>query len=106
MIPSISCCIGRRLLAALIFFFVFAPAAFASYQTITNDAFYLTTAGTSTPIYAQSGGISKFGNTYYWYGIQFAGMSAYYKSPTAANASSNTTFVAVNCYSSPDMINW
>jgi autotransporter-associated beta strand protein len=82
------------------------PAAFASYQTITNDAFYLTTAGTGTPIYAQGGGISKFGNTYYWYGVQYSGMSTYYKSPTSANASANTGFVAINCYSSTDMAHW
>ena len=83
-----------------------APAAFGSYQTVTNDAFYLTTAGTSTPIYTQGGGISKFGNTYYWYGIQYKGMATYYANPTAANANANTTFVAINCYTSTDMVHW
>jgi autotransporter-associated beta strand protein len=83
-----------------------APAALGSYQTITNDTFYLTTAGASTPIYAQGGGISKFGNTYYWYGIQYAGAATYYKTPTAANATANTTFVAINCYSSTDLAHW
>jgi autotransporter-associated beta strand protein len=98
---------GRHwLFGWIIVFVLWTTAAFASYQTITNDKFYLTTAGTSTPIYAQSGGISKFGNTYYWYGMQFAGMSTYYANPTSANATANTKFVAVNCYSSPDMVNW
>jgi autotransporter-associated beta strand protein len=96
----------RLLLLALAAVFFTPTAARASYQTITNDAFYLTTAGTSTPIYAQGGGISKFGNTYYWYGIQYAGMATYYNSPTSANASANTKFVAVNCYSSTDMVHW
>jgi autotransporter-associated beta strand protein len=96
---------SRRAVILLALFFC-ASAAYGSYQTITNDAFYLTTAGTSTPIYAQGGGISKFGNTYYWYGMQYAGMATYYKNPTTANADANTTFVAINCYTSTDFVHW
>jgi hypothetical protein len=96
--------LGHLFAPLLLAFGLWAPAALASFQTITNDAFYLTTTG--TPIYTQGGGISKFGNTYYWYGIQYKGMATYYASPTAANASANTTFVAINCYSSPDMVHW
>ena len=78
--------------------------AFGSYQNITNDAFYMTTG--TTPIYTQGGGISKFGNTYYWYGIQYAQMATYYASPTAANADGSSKFTAINCYSSTDMVHW
>jgi autotransporter-associated beta strand protein len=104
MNPLLRAGMSCRLFAGILIFGLGAPSAFASYQTITNDAFYLTTTG--TPIYTQGGGISKFGNTYYWYGVQYAGMATYYASPTAANASANTKFVAINCYSSPDMVHW
>jgi autotransporter-associated beta strand protein len=56
------------------------------------------------PIMAQGGGISKFGNTYYWYGVQYAEMGPYY-SNNVVNTSSST-FVAINCYSSTDLVHW
>jgi len=88
----------------LLILLLFVRSASGSYQNIVNDAFYLTTAG--TPIYTQGGGISKFGNTYYWYGMQYAQMATYYANPIAANADGNSTFVAINCYSSQDMAHW
>jgi len=56
------------------------------------------------PIMAQGGGISKFGNTYYWYGVQYAEMTPYSQSGTVNTSSS--TFVAINCYSSTDLVHW
>jgi hypothetical protein len=78
-----------------------ATTAFASFQTITNDVFLKDSSG--NPIYAQSGGISEFGSTYYWYGVQYGGASSYYSSGTA---NSDTSFVAINCYSSTDLVHW
>src|SRR5580658_1086430 len=78
-----------------------AARAFGSFQTITNDTFWKDTNG--NPIYALGGGVSKFGDTYYWYGVQYGGMATYYNTGTAG---SDTSFVAVNCYSSTDLAHW
>lgn len=75
-------------------------SAFAA-GTVNNDAWRTTTSG--APIYAQGGGISKFGSTYYWYGVQYGGASSYYSSGTP---NSDTSFVSINVYTSSDLINW
>jgi Glycosyl hydrolases family 43 len=75
--------------------------AFAQYQTITNDVWWKTTSG--SPIYAQSGFITKIGSTYYWYGVEYAGAESYYSTGTA---NSNTAFVGINCYTSTDLVHW
>jgi autotransporter-associated beta strand protein len=75
---------------------------FAAYQTWTNDVWMLDNNG--NPIMAQSGGISKFGNTYYWYGLQYAEMGPYYSNGVVNTSSA--TFVAINCYSSTDLVHW
>ncbi|HTR43225.1 MAG TPA: autotransporter-associated beta strand repeat-containing protein [Pseudomonadales bacterium] len=75
---------------------------FAAYQTWTNDVWMLDNNG--NPIMAQGGGISKFGNTYYWYGVQYAEMGPYYSNGVVNTSSS--TFVAINCYSSQDLVHW
>jgi autotransporter-associated beta strand protein len=75
---------------------------FAAYQTWTNDVWMLDNNG--NPIMAQGGGISKFGNTYYWYGVQYAEMGPYYSNGVVNTSSS--TFVAINCYSSTDLVHW
>ena len=59
---------------ALVLFCCLTSNVFASYQTITNDVWWKDNNG--NPIMAQGGGISKFGNTYYWYGVQYAEMGA------------------------------
>ena len=69
--------------------------------TVNNDAWRTTTSG--APIYAQGGNISKFGSTYYWYGVQYGGASSYYSS---GNPNSDTSFVSINVYTSSDLINW
>jgi hypothetical protein len=73
----------------------------ASY-TIVNDSFWKDTSG--NPIYSQGGGIFKFNGTYYWYGVKYNGAVTYYNNPTAKN--SDTSFNAVTCYSSSDLVNW
>ncbi len=75
---------------------------FAAYQTWTNDIWMLDNNG--NPIMAQSGGISKFGGSYYWYGVQYAEMGPYFTNGTVNTSSS--TFVAINCYSSTDLVHW
>ena len=81
---------------------LWSASGLAAYQTITNDVWWLDNNG--KPIMAQGGGISKFGNTYYWYGVQYAEMGPYFTNGTVNSSSS--TFVAINCYSSTDLVHW
>ena len=74
----------------------------ASPQTIRNDQFWKDLSG--KPIYSQGGGVFKFGSTWYWYGVHYAGAETYAASPTKLN--SDTRFVSVTCYSSTDLVNW
>jgi Glycosyl hydrolases family 43 len=69
---------------------------------IQNDVFWKDTSG--TPLYSQSGNVIKVGSTYYWYGNKYQGAVTYAANPTALNAQS--TFVAVTCYSSTDLVHW
>lgn len=69
---------------------------------ITNDVFWKDTSGNN--IYSQGGGVFKFGNTYYWYGVKYAGAVAYAANPHGKKE--DTTFQAVTCYSSTDLVNW
>jgi hypothetical protein len=78
-----------------------ATTSFAQYETISNDTWWKDAAG--NPIYAQGGGISKFGSTWYWYGVQYAGATSYYSSGTA---NSDTSFTSVNVYTSTDLVHW
>lgn len=81
--------------------FLTAAPAFAQYQTITNDVWW--TASNGSVIYAQSGFIQKVGSTYYWYGVQYGGAVTYYNTGTA---NSDTSFDAINCYTSTDLVHW
>jgi hypothetical protein len=69
---------------------------------ISNDTFWKDTSG--NPIYSQGGGVFKFGSKYYWYGVKYNGAVTYYNSPTGKN--SDSSFNAVTCYSSTDLVNW
>ena len=73
-----------------------------SYVDIQNDQFWKDTDG--NPIYSQGGGIFRFGDTYYWYGVDYHGAATYEANPTALN--SDTQFVAVTAYSSQDLQHW
>ncbi len=74
----------------------------AANDLIVNDCFWKDTNGKN--IYSQGGGIFKFGDTYYWYGVHYKGAETYAASPTKKN--SDTGFVSVTCYSSKDLVNW
>ncbi len=74
----------------------------ASSQTITNDCFWKDTSGKN--IYSQGGGVFKFGDTYYWYGVHYTGADKYAASPTGKNG--ECYFQSVTCYSSKDLVNW
>jgi len=75
---------------------------YASSGVIQNDVFWKDTTG--NPIYSQGGHVLKEGNTYYWYGVKYNGAVTYYNSPTGKN--SDSSFNAVTCYSSTDLVNW
>lgn len=80
----------------------------AQSQTIKNDVFWNTVEG--QPIYSQGGGIFLFADPktgekkYYWYGVHYKEAEAYRTDPSITHP--RTTFVAVTCYSSTDLVNW
>lgn len=76
--------------------------ALAASGLITNDAFKMDTSG--NPIYSQGGGIFKFGSYYYWYGVKYNGAVTYYNNPSSKNK--DTSFAAITCYRSTDLVNW
>jgi hypothetical protein len=78
-------------------------SARAASGVITNDTFKLDVSG--NPIYSQGGGIFKFGSTYYWYGVKYNGAVSYFNNP-GAGKNSDTSFNAVTCYTSTDLVNW
>jgi hypothetical protein len=69
---------------------------------IENDTFWTDTDG--NPMFTQGGGVLQVGTTYYWYGVEYGGAATYQASPRKDN--SDTTFVAVPCYSSTDLVHW
>lgn len=79
-----------------------AGASGANAGLIRNDVFWKDTAGNN--LYSQGGGVLAVGNTYYWYGVNYAGAATYAANPT--NQNSNTNFVAITVYSSTDLANW
>lgn len=81
----------------------------ASMQTITNDTFWKTTSGAF--IFSQGGGIFRFPDSngvehYYWYGVKYQQAVDYCPLALKGSKSNNTTFVAVTCYQSDDLVNW
>ena len=70
--------------------------------TIVNDTFWKDTAGNF--IYSQGGGALRVGDTYYWYGVKYAGAVTYAANPTGKNSS--TGFQGITTYSSTDLVNW
>ena len=74
-----------------------------TFQTITNDTFWTDTSG--NPIYSQGGGVFKFGDTYYWYGVHYLGAEHYRANPSK-QYSNEVTFVSIPVYSSKDLVNW
>ncbi len=74
-----------------------------TFQTITNNTFWNDTSG--NPIYSQGGGVFKFGDTYYWYGVHYTGAELYRANPTR-KYDGNVAFVSIPVYSSKDLVNW
>lgn len=59
-------------------------------------------------LYSQGGGIFKFDDTYYWYGVKYKNAPNYVNNPTKIYNSGDTysDFESVTCYSSTDLVNW
>lgn len=73
--------------------------------SIQNNQWWYDTDG--NPIFSQGGGIFRFGDTYYWYGVQYTASRPYYESPTRTyTRAGEVDFVAVTAYSSTDLVNW
>ena len=72
-------------------------------QLITNDRFYKDTDGNN--LYSQGGGIFKFGDTYYWYGVRYVESSSYAADPRPVSVE-HPAFEAFTCYTSKDLVNW
>ncbi len=103
LIKKTSAFISAAILGVSIFsYFPNAETNAAANTTIYNDTFWKDTSGKN--IYSQGGGIFKFGDTYYWYGVHYKGAETYAAKPTGKN--SDTSFVSVSCYSSKDLVNW
>ncbi len=73
-------------------------------QLITNDMFYRDTEGNT--LYSQGGGIFKFGDTYYWYGVRYKESKLYVKDPLRKTNVEHPVFEAFTCYTSTDLVNW
>ncbi|GLY16654.1 family 43 glycosylhydrolase [Kineosporia rhizophila] len=71
-------------------------------QEITNDSFWKDTSGNL--IASQGGGVFRFGDTYYWYGVHYQEAEPYAASPSKAY--STATFESIDVYSSKDAVNW
>lgn len=69
---------------------------------IQNDIFWQDTDGNT--IFSQGGGIFKFDDTYYWYGVKYEEAEKYAQDPSKVY--NKDTFAGVTCYSSKDLINW
>ena len=97
--------------AVLTFFSGFAGASAAapalrpsaSTPVLQNDVFWKDTSG--NPIYSQGGGVLKVGSTYYWYGAKYNGAVSYYNNP-GGGKNGDTSFSAITCYSSTDLVHW
>lgn len=74
--------------------------------SIQNDTFWVDAAGNN--IYSQGGGIFKFQDTYYWYGVKYEEAEQYAANPTKKpySTSPSPKFLGITCYSSKDLVNW
>lgn len=96
-------------IALMILFFVgISNISVAQELNIKNDVFWNTKEG--TPLNSQGGGIFKFPDPvtgiqkYYWYGVQYVEANRYRANP--AVTLNTSTFEAVTCYSSVDLVHW
>ena len=82
------------------------PEGFSADQKIQNDRFWQDSKGKT--LYSEGGGIFKFGDTYYWYGVKYKNAPKYVDDPTTYYTSGDTysDFESITCYSSKDLVNW
>lgn len=74
-------------------------------ETIENNRFWHDTAG--DPIFSQGGGIFRFGDRYYWYGVEYTGSQLYYDNPSRTyTRAGEVDFVAITAYSSENLVDW
>ncbi len=72
-------------------------------ETIENNRFWHDTAG--DPIFSQGGGIFRFGDRYYWYGVEYTGSQLYYDDPSRTyTRAGEVDFVAITAYSSENLV--
>ena len=80
----------------------------AQIKNIKNDIFWNTKDG--SPLNSQGGGIFRFPDPvtgvlkYFWYGVHYVEADTYRNNPSVTQTTS--TFEAVTCYSSTDLVNW
>jgi hypothetical protein len=80
------------------FLFAISTAAQAG-KPIRNDTVWMDTAG--NPISCHDGGISRFGDTFYWYGTSYQGNPKGLWGRKATGLQK-----AFNCYSSKNLVDW
>ena len=80
-----------------------ADSSGGTFAAIQNDSFWKDTDG--NPIYSQGGGVFRFGDTYYWYGVKYVGAEKYYQNPARAYGK-DVTFDAITVYSSHNLVDW
>jgi hypothetical protein len=79
--------------------FAVAFTVFAEDKLIRNDTTWLDTGG--NPISCHDGGITRVGDTYYWYGTSYKG------NPTGLWGRKGAPLQqGFNCYSSKDLVDW
>jgi hypothetical protein len=78
---------------------VLAWPALGGEKLIRNDTPWLDTAG--HPISCHDGGITRIGNTYYWYGTSYQGNPQGLWGRKGAHLQRG-----FNCYSSPNLVDW
>lgn len=82
------------------------PAKSEADADIQNDIFWRDTDGNF--IYSQGGGIFRFGDTYYWYGVKYEEAEKYAQDPTTGPYKTDPSpkFLGVTCYSSKNLVDW
>jgi hypothetical protein len=97
-----------RILALNLLLVLIAASTSAQKLNIKNDSFWKTAKGEW--ISSQGGGIFKFPDPktgeikYHWYGVHYKEADTYRNNPSVTLET--TTFEAVTCYTSTDLVNW
>ena len=95
-------CSGSVFTKHILILFLIITGSHAADPLVQNDTFWKDMSG--NPIFSQGGGVFKFEDTWYWYGVRYAGAQTYYDNPV--KKVSGGVFHSVTCYSSRDLVNW